>query len=66
MLFRSDAARDLVTHADTPQDIDEASFFADPFAKLFNLFDFMQMVEQMQEHLPTIIVLPIDEQHYFW
>lgn len=61
-----DAAREMAMHADAPQDFDEASFFADPFANLWRLVDFMPMVVSLPEHLSAIASFPENEQLYIW
>lgn len=61
-----DAAREIAMHADAPQDFDEASFFADPFANLWRLVDFMPMVALIPGHLSAIASLPMSEQLYVW
>lgn len=61
-----DAARAQVMHAHLPPEFDEATFFADPFANLWRLVDFMPMVALMVEHLSAIASLPMNEQLYVW
>lgn len=61
-----DAAGELAMHADPPPQFDEATFFADPFANLWRLVDFMPMLAVMQEHLSAIASLPMSEQLYVW
>jgi hypothetical protein len=61
-----DAARETAMRADPPQEFDEAGFFADPFANLWRLVDFMPMVDLMLEHISAIASLPMNEQLYVW